>query len=49
MAESRIETHACEAYDVHGYYFNYYTYLVKGTAKCCESMMDSRIEPHAYC
>ena len=44
MVESRIEAHAYEAYDICGYYFNYYTYLVKGAAKYCESMMDSRID-----
>ena len=44
MTESRIEAHACEAYDVHGYYFNYYTFLVKGAVRYCGSMMDSRID-----
>ena len=41
MVESRIEAHAYEDY------FNYYTYLVKGAARYCESMMDSRIELRA--
>ena len=47
MVESRIEAHAYEAYDICGYYFNYYTYLVKGAARYCKSKMDSRIELRA--
>ena len=47
MVESRIEARACEAYNICRYSLNYYTYLVKGAARYCESMMDSRIELRA--